>query len=463
MTMIVSVAHLFATGRLGPLNAGLSLQDAATALGPPVSWSLRHEPLHGEVWVWHYDDLKLVFATNAPWRLLFVSVEGLRYVGERNLLVRNAHGGAMLVEFDGINKETSPSDALTRICQRGQPPQVLYWPLGRDDTLDPSLLIIAAGDVAVAFEVWDDEAGGNAELAKLTDAELWSILEAHAHVDRLMCGMHASLAPAAAITPRRLDVAERQPGPSRANAGDFASTTVHAGPSSVLFTDFLATGRLGPVHCGLSRNQLAFVLGPPKYWTGTYEDENVLRESAEWPAGAEPRFPDSWWSYDELEITFDPAPPHGTTFIKIGPTSLHGDCGILADGRIILILQGLNGNSRPGDFLRQMRDGEKPLHVIYSRPSTTGSFVLQISNATVVVVFDNEFPDEILSSLASLDEAAYLRHCDRFAKLHGIYAWRINVEPEPDRSSSSTTVAAAAYLAAMTEAALRNDETRTGF
>ena len=63
-------------------------------------------------------------------------------------------------------------------------------------------------------------------------------------------------------------------------------------------------------------------------------------------------------------------------------------------------------------------------------------------------MFDFEFPEEIVSDLAALDEAAYLRQCDRFARLDSIYAYR--KLDGPVRSNTKFTVSAAAYLAAMT-------------
>ncbi len=127
---------------------------------------------------------------------------------------------------------------------------------------------------------------------------------------------------------------------------------------------------------------------------------------------------------------------------------LSGDCEVIAGGKIVPELEGLSGGSHPADFLRIMSDGARPLHVIYSRPSNTGSFVLQIVSGSVTVVFDFEFPDEIVSDLAALDEAAYLRQCDRFALLDSIYAFR---KPDgPVRSDAKFAVTAAAYLAAMT-------------
>src|SRR5216683_2911989 len=81
-------------------------------------------------------------------------------------------------------------------------------------------------------------------------------------------------------------------------------------------------------------------------------------------------------------------------------------------------------------------------------PSPAAMHVLQIVSGSVTVVFDFEFPDEIVSDLAALDEAAYLRQCDRFALLDSIYAFR---KPDgPVRSDAKFAVTAAAYLAAMT-------------
>ena len=121
-------------------------------------------------------------------------------------------------------------------------------------------------------------------------------------------------------------------------------------------------------------------------------------------------------------ISFDPERPHAMDFFQIEfADGLYGDCEVIAGGKIVLELEGLSGGSHPADFPRIMSDGARPLHVIYSRPSNTGSFVLQIVSGSVTVVFDFEFPDEIVSDLAALDEAAYLRQCDRFALLDSIW------------------------------------------
>jgi len=426
---IVSLMKLLEIGRLGQLHAGVSLRDAAALLGPPVSCTERCEPLHGKVWVWHYGELKLMFGIVTPWPLLFFAVEELPAAGEATLIVDSSLGPAMVIELDGIDEAMRPTDALALVRRRGEPTQILYWPRGGDDTPEPSLLIIAAGDVAVSFKVWDDEIGGNAELAKLTDAELWHALEANASIDRVMCGMPAAIDSGLAVLPRRLglplySVALRSKGAATAES---VPARVVPRTARVRLSDFLATGRLGPVDCGLSRNQVAAMLGPPDGWI---------------------EFP-TYWCYGKLEFSFDPERPHAMHFFQIEfADGLSGDCEVLAGGKIVLELEGLSGGSHPTDFLRIMSDGARPVHVIYSRPSNNGTFVLQIVSGSVIVIFDFEFPDEIVSDLAALDEAAYLRQCDRFARLDSIYALR---KPgAPVRSDTKFAVTAAAYLAAMT-------------
>jgi hypothetical protein len=256
-------------------------------------------------------------------------------------------------------------------------------------------------------------------------------LEANASIDRVMCGMPAAIDSGLAVVPRRLglplySIALRSKGVAIASS---IRARVVPRPARVRLSDFLATGRLGPVHCGLSRNQVAGMLGPPDGWIGK-----------EFPA---------YWFYGKLELSFDPERPHAMHFFQIESAGgLSGDCEVIAGGKIVLELEGLSGDSHPADFLRMMSDGARPLHVIYSRPSNTGSFVLQIVSGSVTIIFDFEFPDEIVSDLAALDEAAYLRQCDRFARLDSIYAFR---KPDgPVRSDTKFAVTAAAYLAAMT-------------
>src|SRR5712691_3938037 len=245
---IDSLMKLLEIGRLGQLHAGVSLRDAAALLGPPVSCTERCEPLHGKVWVWHYGELKLMFGIVTPWPLLFFAVEELPAAGEATLIVDSSLGPAMVIELDGIDEAMRPTDALALVRRRGEPTQILYWPRGGDDTPEPSLLIIAAGDVAVSFKVWDDEIGGNAELAKLTDAELWHALEANASIDRVMCGMPAAIDSGLAVLPRRLglplySVALRSKGAATAES---VPARVVPRTARVRLSDFLATGRLGP-------------------------------------------------------------------------------------------------------------------------------------------------------------------------------------------------------------------------
>ena len=157
MTAIVSLMKLLEIGRLGPLHAGVSLRDAAALLGPPVSCTERCEPLHGKVWVWHYGELKLMFGIVTPWPLLFFAVEELPAAGEATLIVDSSLGPAMVIELDGID-ETMPADWCPRACPPARRaianPLLAAW---SRRTPEPSLLIIAAGDVAVSFKVWDDE------------------------------------------------------------------------------------------------------------------------------------------------------------------------------------------------------------------------------------------------------------------------------------------------------------------
>ena len=443
MAAVVSLSKLFATGRLGSLHAGLSLADAALALGPPVSWSRRTDPLHGEVWAWHYGELELVFGAEPPWPLYFFAVEGLPDVADPPgcLIVRNVLGPAMVLELDGIDARVRPSDALSLVRRRGDPARILYWPLGRDDTLDPSLLIVASGDVAACFEVWDDEIGGNANLAALTDAELWRRLEKAASVRRLLCGARAGDALAPNVAPRHLDPNLLDLQPLAASCCDDAasapaSTRVRPAVARVAIADFLATGRLGPVHTGLDRNRIASLLGVPDGWIGE-------------PQPALPLY----WAYGKLELSFDARPPHAIDFFQIEFAHLlSGDCEILAGGRIVLDLQGLDGRSRPSDVLRVMRDrvtrdGAAPLDVLYSRPTTTASFALSLSNGAVTLVFDSSFPEETLPGLAALADPAWLRRCDAFAQLDSIY---VHVARQTQAPSEATRkVAAAEYLAAV--------------
>ena len=466
MASVVSLSKLFATGRLGFLHLGflhpeLSLADAALALGPPTSWSRRTDPLHGEVWAWHYGELELVFGAESPWPFYFLAVQGLPDVVDAAgcLIVRNALGPAMVIELDGIDGRLRPSDALSLVLRRGDPARIFYWPLGRDDTLDASLLTVAAGDVAVCFEVWDDEIGGNASLAALNDAELWRRLGKAASVQRLLFGARAADPVAAGVAPshlnpshlnpRRLDPSLLDPSlldpslldPSpRDDAATSAPASARVRPAvaRVPVAEFLATGRLGPVHAGLDRSRIASLLGAPDGWIGK-------------PAG-DAALP-LYWAYGKLEFSFDVRPPHAIDFFQIEFAHLlSGDCEILAGGRIVLELHGLDGRSRPSDVLRVMRDrvmqdGAGAFSVFYSRPTTTGSFVLNLSSGTVTLVFDSEFPEGTLPELTTLADPAYLRRCDAFAQLDSIYVHAARPTQVP--SGETRKVAAVEYLAAM--------------
>jgi hypothetical protein len=171
-----------------------------------------------------------------------------------------------------------------------------------------------------------------------------------------------------------------------------------------------------------------------------------------WIGEPQPALP-LYWAYGKLELSFDARPPHAIDFFQIEFAHLlSGDCEILAGGRIVLDLQGLDGRSRPSDVLRVMRDrvtrdGAAPLDVLYSRPTTTASFALSLSNGAVTLVFDSSFPEETLPGLAALADPAWLRRCDAFAQLDSIY---VHVARQTQAPSEATRkVAAAEYLAAV--------------
>ena len=146
-----------------------------------------------------------------------------------------------------------------------------------------------------------------------------------------MCGMPAAIDFGLAIHPRRLglplySIALRSEGVAAARS---VPARVVPRTARVRLSDFLATGRLGPVHCGLSRNQVAVMLGPPDGWI-------------EFPA---------YWCYGKLELSFDPERPHAMHFFQIEfADRLSGDCEVIAGGKIVLELEGLQRQLAPHGF-----------------------------------------------------------------------------------------------------------------
>ena len=142
---------------------------------------------------------------------------------------------------------------------------------------------------------------------------------------------------------------------SRRAAGTSRSTARYqypAGPPTarVRLADFLATGRLGPVHCGLSRN-IALMLGPPDMWVGATIDEQVMREGG-MAGGRRAEFP--LLGHGKLELSARPSGRMRRFSSRSVCGQSPGDCEVIAGNGVLE--RGDERRLAPG-FLRVMSDG----------------------------------------------------------------------------------------------------------
>lgn len=102
----------------------------------------------------------------------------------------------------------------------------------------------------------------------------------------------------------------------------------------ISFSEFLAFGKFGPVTPDLCLLDVANEIGAPTSFLTKYA-ENIP----------------TYWRYGKFEIEFEQEAPHEIRFYQIEFASdLEGQFELIND-RIVLLLEGFHGRSKPSEFL----------------------------------------------------------------------------------------------------------------
>lgn len=102
----------------------------------------------------------------------------------------------------------------------------------------------------------------------------------------------------------------------------------------ISFSEFLTFGRFGPITPDLCLLDVAHEIGAPTSFVTNYA-ENIP----------------TYWRYGKFEIEFEQQAPHKIRFYQIEFASdLEGQFELIND-RIVLLLEGFHGRSKPSEFL----------------------------------------------------------------------------------------------------------------
>lgn len=189
----------------------------------------------------------------------------------------------------------------------------------------------------------------------------------------------------------------------------------------VSLANFLRTGRLGPLHCGLTPAQVAELLGVPDAW--------IVNDPATFPA---------YWCYGSLEISFHSRhSPFGMEFFQIEHAHTLKGRHEPFGKNMRMRLDGLNGRSRPSAFLRSM--GPSGATVEFEMPPS-GWFDFHIRRGGMVLAFAGEIDEAVAECWGELPERRRIRLLDRHAKIVSIYAHAPSAQTTGEPSRPKATV-----------------------
>jgi hypothetical protein len=145
----------------------------------------------------------------------------------------------------------------------------------------------------------------------------------------------------------------------------------------ISFVDFLNTGRLGPLHPGMTLNEVAGALGPPAGW---------IVNPAE---GIAPHY----WVYGrhlEVSLRFEEA-AYCDWFQIEHAGDLSGDAVSLNDDMAIA-LDGLSGTSPMSDFIRSIADIDRVSIQLIS-PSHRPDPIIRVGDVQIICCTDEDALD----------------------------------------------------------------------
>ncbi|SDP76068.1 hypothetical protein [Phyllobacterium sp. OV277] len=137
----------------------------------------------------------------------------------------------------------------------------------------------------------------------------------------------------------------------------------------ISFREFLKTGILGPLSTDMKLIDVAEALGVPTFFFLHPDTEDV-------PV---------YWGYNKLEISFEVESPHPMQWFQIEHAGgLEGDFEAISD-KILLALDGFNGDTKPSEFL--LGELWNPDEVIVNLGALADDIALNICAGKISVLF----------------------------------------------------------------------------
>lgn len=145
-------------------------------------------------------------------------------------------------------------------------------------------------------------------------------------------------------------------------------------------TELIKTGRLGPLHVGMSMGQLASVLGPPQAWIAAPDDPDAV-----------PNF----WDYPHLEFSFA-----NNDEGKMSCNWFQFDCVMCLKRRtsreandFSVGFGNLGAASKPSDYLAAL-SGTQGVVVQLENEAEGSGTVIRVAD-TVKIIFDEDETDDV--------------------------------------------------------------------
>ncbi|MBN8943857.1 MAG: hypothetical protein J0H01_30395 [Rhizobiales bacterium] len=408
MPRSISLLDAIVTGRLGPVGDGAFFADIARAFGAPA-WIDCHDE---RTWTWYFGGLAVSGPTDgrpadsirladigyaaAPLMLLGDPAERFPASGAKSLA---DHCAVLMLDFDGAAR---PSAVIDLLASAGMPVEIGY----ADEAGEGGYrLVLRAKNVTIVF-LGDLAAAGSGTPprgVRLPAAAIGGLADGFARLETIEWCRQPDDAAIRWIEPGAY-LSGAMEGPK---AGPEHSWQRRQLRPPIALTDFLTTGRLGPIGFPASRGEIGALLGPPRGGDiGPYLD---------------------YWAYGALHLNFDDG---ALTWIQLEYANLFsGDCEVLPTrgptGPLVIDLEGLSGSSRPSDMVRLLHTrGAAPRVMV--RSSGQGedlSFDVCIVAGTVLIRFVG-VGHEDRSAIVPGDPAERIRMIEASGRIDEIYAFR---------------------------------------
>lgn len=183
----------------------------------------------------------------------------------------------------------------------------------------------------------------------------------------------------------------------------------------VSFREFLKTGTLGPISTNMRMVEVAATLGVPDYW--------ITDSAVAVPV---------YWGFGKLEICFAEDSPHRVNWFQIEHAGyLEGEFEIIT-AELALALDGLNGSTKPSEFLSAGIWEPEATAVYYAILS--GDIMLNICAHNVQIHFQVKIDPQIQTKSEEIDIQKYIysiiEKIDSNTSIDSIYSYRMDAKNE---------------------------------